>query len=105
MAARKTKHLSDEWRKKIQTSMIINRLESFVKSEVEMSPAQVTAALGLLKKALPDLQAVQISGDEENPVVHEYNLVGEILKTIPSDKLEAVLESVPLNPEDNASRH
>lgn len=50
-------------RAKIQTSQIINRLQSFVKSEVEMSPAQVTAALGLLRKTMPDLAAMELSGE------------------------------------------
>lgn len=45
----------DRTRAKIQTSQIINRLNSFVNGRVEMSPAQVTAALGLLRKTLPDL--------------------------------------------------
>lgn len=58
MAARKTKHLSADWRMKIQTSMLLNRLNNFVNGKVELSPAQVTAALGLLKKSLPDLSAV-----------------------------------------------
>jgi len=66
MAARKTKFLSDEHRKKIQTSMLINRLSDFVNSKVELNPAQVTAALGLLKKSLPDLSNVEIQPlDEE----------------------------------------
>jgi len=55
-------------RAKIQTSQIINRLESFVSGDVEMSGPQVTAALGLLKKTLPDLSNVEVSGDPENPV-------------------------------------
>jgi hypothetical protein len=49
-------------RAKIQTSQIINRLNSFVNGEVKMEPAQVTAALGLLKKTIPDLSATQLSG-------------------------------------------
>lgn len=31
-------------------------------------PSQVTAALGLLKKYKPDLQAITISGDDERPL-------------------------------------
>lgn len=46
-------------RAKIQTSQIINRLESFINGDVKMEPAQVTAALGLIKKTLPDLAAQQ----------------------------------------------
>ena len=52
-------------RAKIQTSQIVNRLEKFVDGKVEMSAAQVTAALGLLRKTLPDLQATEHSGKVE----------------------------------------
>lgn len=66
MAARKKyKHLSDEHRAKIQTSMLINRLTNFVNGHVELSAAQVSAALGLLKKSLPDLSAVSSGADED----------------------------------------
>ena len=57
-----------EARQKIRTSQLINRLQNHVDGEVEMVPSQVTAALGLLKKSLPDLQATIISGDPENPL-------------------------------------
>lgn len=56
-------------RAKIQTSQIINRLESFVEGKVDMSAPQVTAALGLLRKTLPDLQATEISGQVEQRYV------------------------------------
>jgi hypothetical protein len=48
--------------------MLINRLTLFVKGKVELSPHQVTAALGLLKKTLPDLASVTHSGDGDNPL-------------------------------------
>ena len=83
MAARK--HLSHDTktRDKIRTSQLINRLERFVLSEteqgvkVELSPAQVTAALGLIKKTLPDISAIQHSGDSDNPIrtIQEIALV------------------------------
>ncbi len=76
MAARKTKFLSDEHRLKIQTSMLINRLTSFVNGEVKMEAAQVTAALGLLKKALPDLSAVSEGMDETGKLVIESAIKG-----------------------------
>lgn len=60
--------LTDEHRTKIQKSKILNRLIGHAEGTEEMTATQVTAALGLLKKALPDLQAVQISGDKENPL-------------------------------------
>lgn len=58
--------------------MLINRLTSFVEGEVELSPAQVTAALGLMKKTLPDLSSTALTGDPENPIrhVHEIELTG-----------------------------
>lgn len=64
MAARinKIRH-DDETRAKIQASQLINRLEAHVLGEVDMKPTQVTAALGLLKKSVPDLSAVEHSGD------------------------------------------
>jgi hypothetical protein len=68
MAARKHLSHDERTRAKIQTSQLINRLNSFVNSKVDLSPAQVTAALGLIKKTLPDLQAITLKGDEENPV-------------------------------------
>lgn len=69
MAARK--HLSHDTktRERIRTSQLINRLEKFVLSEdeqgakVELSQAQVTAALGLIKKTLPDLARMDSNVD------------------------------------------
>lgn len=58
MAKRINPKISEEHRKKIQTTQLIKRLESFVNDEIKMSSAQVTAALGLLKKSLPDLSQV-----------------------------------------------
>ena len=57
-------------RAKIQTSQIINRLNAFVSGDVEMTPAQVTAALGLLKKTIPDLSATTIEGGDK-PLIHQ----------------------------------
>lgn len=72
MAARKTPRLSEDTRTRIQTTMILKRLMNHIngtlKNEVtgeytELSASQVTAALGLLKKVLPDLSATNIQGD------------------------------------------
>ena len=71
MAARKHLSHSDKTRERIKTSMLINRLTSFVEGTVELTPAQVTAALGLMKKTLPDLQAVQHEGELDHKVVGE----------------------------------
>ena len=68
MAARKDLRHSDQVRAKIQTSQLVNRLMGHVNGTVELSPSQVTAGLGLLKKAIPDLAAVTHEGNKENPV-------------------------------------
>ena len=54
---------------KIQANKIVNRLQRHIDSTVKsplhyMLPSQVTAALGLLKKVMPDLAAakVEVSG-------------------------------------------
>jgi hypothetical protein len=51
---------NEETRRRIQTTMLVNRLQDHVRGKVKMSPTQVTAALGLLKKTIPDLAAVQL---------------------------------------------
>lgn len=68
MAARKTGNLNASWRERIQTSMLINRLQDHVKGKVELSPTQVTAALGLLKKTAPDLTAAEFRAE----ITHNY---------------------------------
>ncbi len=73
MAARTRKVRHDDFtRAKIQTSQLVNRLMSHVDGNVELSSTQVTAALGLLKKALPDLASMKHEGDDENPVKVEH---------------------------------
>lgn len=60
--------MSPEHRVKIKNSNILNALIEHVEGKREMSATQVSAGLGLLRKVLPDLQAVELSGDENNPV-------------------------------------
>jgi hypothetical protein len=52
----------DDVRSKIQTSQLINRLTEHALGNVELSPTQVRAIEILIKKTLPDLQAVDLSG-------------------------------------------
>jgi hypothetical protein len=60
--------MTEHHRTKIANSQILKVLLEHVEGSREMSATQVTAGLGLLKKVLPDLSNVTISGDEENPV-------------------------------------
>ena len=61
MAIRKKLNHDTRTREKIKTSQIINRLTKHIHGEVEMSATQVTSALGLLRKTLPDLQSVELN--------------------------------------------
>jgi len=74
MAARKKIFHDENTRAKIQTTQIIKRLQKHIdaKPEIEdgvvinkelMTQSQVTAALGLIKKTLPDLSAIEYKGE------------------------------------------
>jgi hypothetical protein len=54
--------MSAEHRVKIQNSNILSALIQHAEGKRKMSPSQVSAGLGLLKKVLPDLSATAISG-------------------------------------------
>lgn len=60
--------MSPEHRVKIQNSNILNALIEHVQGERDMSATQVSAGIALMKKTLPDLAAVTISGDPDQPV-------------------------------------
>ena len=69
MAARKEKILHDDKTKRlIQASQLINRLNSFANGEIEMSQAQVNAARIVIGKVIPDLKAVELSGNQDKPI-------------------------------------
>lgn len=53
----------DKLRAKIKTGMVLGALVEHALGKKEMSASQVTAALGLLRKALPDLNATELSGN------------------------------------------
>ena len=61
---------SDRHKVVIDSKRIANRLQDHIFGDAKLEASQVTAALGLLKKKLPDLAATTISGDEDNPVKH-----------------------------------
>jgi hypothetical protein len=71
MAARKHVKHDDKTRAKIKTSQLINRLTDHILETDRdrlMSASQVTAALGLIKKTLPDLQSTELTGSDGGPV-------------------------------------
>ena len=75
MAARISRQHDEMTRRKIQTSQLINRLNNHAVGKCYMTNTQVRAAEVLLKKVLPDLQALQHSGDPDKPLVHKVEQV------------------------------
>ena len=83
MAARLSPKHDALTREKIRATQIVKRLEGFTLSEpdpqtgvaIKMSKEQVAAGIALLRKCLPDLANVSLSGDEANPMVHEIRRV------------------------------
>ena len=87
MAATKgklTKGQQEQTRLAIKTTQLVKRLQFYALGEidpahkakdgeeakpVELDSGKLKAIEILLRKALPDLQAVTVSGDSENPIV------------------------------------
>ena len=69
MAARKRPGLSENTRERIRTTMLVKRLEEHILSrEPILDATQVRAIEILLRKTLPDLQAVTLQGELEHNV-------------------------------------
>jgi hypothetical protein len=60
--------MSEEHRVKIQNSNILNALIEHAVGTRDMSSTQVTAAIALMKKIMPDLAAMDISGSLDHDV-------------------------------------
>ena len=65
---RKTIWTPEIVRSRIRTSHIMRRLTDHVLGEAKMSPSQVTAGLGLLRKTLPDLSQMDVKSGAGNDV-------------------------------------
>lgn len=65
MAARLNPRHQEMVRDKIQASQLVNALEDHVLKGKDMTKSQVSAALGLLKKCIPDLSSTTLSGDDD----------------------------------------
>lgn len=69
MAARTNLRQQDQTRAAIQTSQLVKRLQAFALGEIaEIETGRLKAIEILLRKTLPDLSAVTLSGDDENPL-------------------------------------
>lgn len=61
-------HYAEKVRARIRAGGIARRLEDHVLGKIQMSSSQVQAALGLLRKVVPDLASV----DHQGQVEHHY---------------------------------
>lgn len=58
----------EEVRQKIRSTLLIKTLEDHAIDGVDMAPSRITAALGLLKKVIPDYAAVEVTGKDGGPI-------------------------------------
>jgi hypothetical protein len=69
MAARLNPRHSDMVRAKIQATELINLLQDYALGHIEEIPnGRMKAIEILLKKSIPDLSSVELSGNDEAPV-------------------------------------
>ncbi len=80
MAARLNLRQQEQTRSAIQTSQLVNRLQSFAlgENDVEIDAPRLKAIEILLRKSLPDLSSITVAGDDDNPL----NLVHRIERHI-----------------------
>lgn len=69
MAARLRKTHQEDVRLKIQASQLVNVLQNHALGiSEELSMTRMKAIEILLRKSIPDLSAITLSGDEDNPI-------------------------------------
>lgn len=88
----KTIKLSEDHRRAIQATQILKRLQIFCLSDpddpvprpgIRMTRTQVHVALALLKKILPDLASIEVSGNPDRP------LMVQVVRFSDGEQLEA----------------
>lgn len=68
MPARKnTVKLSEAWRERIRTAVILQRLERAALGETDVTATQLKAAEIVLRKTLPDLARTEVTGQDGGP--------------------------------------
>ena len=81
----------DDVRSKIQASQLINKLTDHALRGTELGATQIRAIEILLKKSLPDLSSIEISGEGGGPIQSHVSL------TSLSDEQLRALSSIPLH--------
>lgn len=80
MAARRSPTHDAQTRERIQTSQLVNRLQDNAMGKIELTKGQLKSIEILLKKTLPDLSSVALTGDPSAPITHRIILEGVMPK-------------------------
>jgi len=80
MANNKRPVLTDEWREKIKVGLLVKRLHDNMLGAIEMTQGQIKCAEILLRKTIPDLKAIEVTGKDGAAI--EYKDVSENDKEI-----------------------
>lgn len=79
MAARKNKTtLTDDWKKRIQASQIMNRLKEHFDGNIELTRTQIDVGKIILSKMVPDLTRTTLEGDPDKPLQNKITI--EVVK-------------------------
>lgn len=80
MAARVNKiNHDDKTKRLISASQLLNRLISHANGEVDMTSSQVNAAKIVIGKSIPDLKAVELTGEGGGAVVIQLANLDELI--------------------------
>jgi hypothetical protein len=75
VGVRDTKRIDQKTRDKIQATQIVKRLQDHILADEDiMTVSQVNASRVLLNKILPDLKAVEVSGNPDAPLNGNYTV-------------------------------
>lgn len=75
--------LIEEARSKIKTTQLINRLQDHAFDKNEMSATQIKAVEILLRKSVPDLQSMALTGEAGGPLVIQVINYADVPDTSP----------------------
>ena len=69
MAARKNLSHDNKTREKIQTTQLVKRLTDHALNDLDLSASQIKAIEILLKKTLPDLKQLEVTGQDGKDLI------------------------------------
>ena len=68
MASRLNTRQSEMTKNHIQTTQLVKRLQEHALGDLELGQSQIRAIEVLLKKTLPDIKSIELTGDPNNPI-------------------------------------